>query len=293
MTKNKISIFDYDFDWALKDYNIHPRPTPGALSRQDIVSFCGTLGVDGIEIRHDYWADCTPSSIRKICDDAGLPIVSYLFDADLAVPKSDRRKVIDQVYRLTDRTAELGATRAFFIPGIFKGEWPLEQQRSWLIEGLNECAERARSMGVTLLSENIDYPPVRPFMGRGADCAKICAEVDSTGFRLIYDVCAPLFVEEDSLETLRVMAPYMVHVHLKNSRPLALGESKRRQLENISGKVYTGTLLTEGSVNILPILLELKRLSYDGYFLIEYQGEEDPRIAVRHNLELLSQLLNE
>ena len=293
MIKNKISIFDYDFDWVLKDYNIHPRPTPGILSRQDIVSFCGTLGVDGIEIRHDYWADCTPSTIRKLCDDAGLPIVSYLFDADLAVPKSDRRKAIDQVYRLTDRTAELGATRVFLIPGIFKGEWPLDQQRSWLIEGLNDCAERARSMGVTLLSENIDYLPVRPFMGKGADCAKICAEVDSAGFRLIYDVCAPLFVEEDSLETLRVMAPYMAHVHLKNSRPLALGETKLRQLETISGKMFTGTLLTEGSVNLPPILAELKQLNYDGYFLIEYQGEEDPREAVTRNIELLSQLLNE
>ena len=291
--KNKISIFDYDFDWALKDYNIHPRPTPGVLTRQDVVAFCGTLGVDGIEIRHDYWSDCSPSTIRKICGDAGLPIITYLFDADLAVPKSNRRAVIDQVYRLIDRTAELGATGVFFIPGIFKEQWPLELQRGWLIEGIHECAERARSVGVTLLSENIDYPPVRPFMGRGRDCAKICAEVDSAGFRLIYDVCAPLFVEEDSLETLRVMAPYIAHVHFKNSRPMAPGEKKQRQLETISGKMFTGTLLTEGSVNLLPILAELKQLNYDGYFLIEYQGEEDPRTAVSHNIEALAQLLSE
>ena len=291
--KNKISVFDYDFDWVLEDYNIHPRPTPGILSRQEIVAFCGTLGVDGIEIRHDYWADCTPSTIRKICGDAGLPILSYLFDADLAVPRAARRKEVDQVYRLIDRTAELGATRVFFIPGIFRGERPLEQQRGWLIEGIHECAERARSGGITLLSENIDYPPVRPFMGKGADCAKICAEVDSAGFRLIYDVCAPLFVEEDSLETLRVMAPYIAHVHLKNSRPLAPGENRQRKLETQSGKMYTGTLLTEGSVNLLPILAELKQLNYDGYFLIEYQGEEDPRTAVTHNIEVLTQLLEE
>jgi hypothetical protein len=37
----------------------------------------------------------------------------------------------------------------------------------------------------------------------------------------------------------------------------------------------------------------LKRLNYDGYFLIEYQGEDDPRTAVTHNIEVLSQLLKE
>jgi len=289
----KITMFDYNFDWALKDYNIHPRSTPGFLTREDVVAFCGTLGVDGIEIRHDYWSDCSPAHIRQICTDAGLPIVTYLFDADLALPKAERRSQMDHVFSLIDRTAELGAKRAFFIPALFKNQWSLDEQREWLIEALRECAERARRSGVTLLSENIDYPPVRPFMGRGEDCRSLCAAVNSPGFRLIYDVCAPLFVEEDSLETLRTMAPHVAHVHVKNSRPLASGEQRQRQLETVSGKVYTGTLLDGGSVQLRPILSELHRMGFDGYFLIEYQGEEDPRTAVSYNLKVLRQMLKE
>ncbi|MFN8006409.1 MAG: sugar phosphate isomerase/epimerase family protein [Terriglobia bacterium] len=293
MKKNKISIFDYNFDWALKDYNIHPRPTPGILTREEIVEFCGALGVDAIEIRHDYWHDCSPSYIRTLCSDAGLPIYSYLFDVDLAAPQSERQAALDQVYRLLDRTAELGAPNIFFIPGLLKDQWSLTLQQGWLTEGIFDCAERARSVGVRLLSENIDYPPVRPFMGRGVDCAKICAEVNSPSFRLIYDVCAPLFVEDDSLETLRAMAPYVAHVHLKNSRALLPGEKRLRQLASNSGTIYTGTLLTGGAVDLVPIMAELKRMNYDGYYLVEYQGEEDPRNAVMDNLQQLSQLFDE
>lgn len=289
----KITMFDYNFDWALKDRNIHPRTTPGTLTREEVITFCGTLGIDGVEIRHDYWSDCSPAYIRQICQDAGLPIVTYLFDADLGLPPGERQGQIDQVFSLIDRTAELGAKQAFFIPVLFKNQWSLDQQRDWLVEGLRECAERACASGVTLLSENIDYPPVRPFMGRGADCRSICAAVDSPGFRLIYDVCAPLFVEEDSLETLRTMAPYVVHVHVKNSRPVASGEQLQRQLETISGKAYTGTQLDGGSVQLRPILSELHRMGFDGYFLIEYQGEEDPRMAVNYNVKFLREMMKE
>lgn len=291
--KTKITMFDYNFDWALKGCNIHPRSSPGILSREDVVAFCGTLGLDGIEIRHDYWHDCSTACVRQLCGDAGLPIVTYLFDADLALPSRERRSQIDQVFALIDRTAELGAKRAFFVPALFKDRWSLEEQRAWLIEALRECAERAYRSGVTLLSENIDYPPVRPFMGRGADCHSICAAVDSLGFRLIYDACAPLFVDEDSLETLRIMAPYVAHVHVKNSRPVAPGEARQRQLASVSGKVYTGTLLDGGPVPVREVLAELHRLGLDEYVLIEYQGEEDPRTAATYNLSLLREMMKE
>jgi sugar phosphate isomerase/epimerase len=284
MPKNLITVFDYDFDFFLKDKNVEPRPTPGALTREEILTFLGTLGVDGVELRHDYWSDYSAAELRNLAADSGLPIVCYLFDADLAVPSAQRHAVVDKVYSLLERTAALGARRAFFIPCLVKPQWPTDQQKSWLIDGLRVCAERAHSLGVLLLSENIDWEPVRPLMGRGSDCRKICAEVDSPGYRLIYDMCAPLFVHEDSVETLRTMAPYVVHVHCKNSRPVAAGETVHRFRDSTQGIRYTGTVLDQGSVPVAKVLSELKRIHYTGYFQIEYQGELDPREAIRHNL---------
>ncbi|MBI1879440.1 MAG: TIM barrel protein [Chloroflexi bacterium] len=89
--------------------------------------------------------------------------------------------------------------------------------------------------GKIIFAENIDDPHIRPLLGRGADCRDLCAAVDSPAFRLIYDVGAPLFVEEDPLETLRVMAPYIAHVHVKNNRPLAPGEHTERYRDSVGG----------------------------------------------------------
>ncbi len=284
---NKVTLFDYNADWALNEHYIEPRSIPGYLTREEVIAFYGTLGVDGIEIRDEYWSDCSPKHLQQLTSDAGLPIVTYLFCIDLAKPAGERQTTVDQTRSLLDRTAEMGASFAFVIPAIVKEDVALEQQRAWLIEGLRQCAEHAESVGVTILCENCDYPPIRPLMGRGADCRDICAAVASTRFRLIYDVAAPLFVEDDSLATLREMAPYVAHVHLKNSRPLVPGEHTARYLDSNSGQRYTGTLLDTGTLELEPILTELHRIQYCGYLLIEYQGEEDPRTALHHNVECL------
>jgi sugar phosphate isomerase/epimerase len=283
----RLTALDYSFDWAMKDRNMVPRSKPGYLSREEIVAFCGTLGVNGIELNHPYWEDYSAVSLRQLTSDAGLPVVCYVFSADLALSKSERQASLDLAYSMLDRTAELGASLAMIIPTIVKPNVSLEQQRIWLIDGLRQCSERALSVGVTLLTENIDYPPVRPLMGSGIQCRNICAEVDSPALRLIYDVGAPLFVDEDSLAALREMADYVVHVHLKSARPVTGPEPVERYLDSVSGKRYIGTVLDGGILNIESLLAELDALAYKGYFCIEYQGVDDPRKAMEHNIKFL------
>ena len=72
------------------------------------------------------------------------------------------------------------------------------------------------------------------------------------------------------------MAPWLVHVHLKNGRLLQPDEVSARALDSEGGRRYTGTTLDAGVIDVEAVLAELKHLGYDGYFLIEYQGEEDP-----------------
>ena len=282
-----ITVADEGSDWAMKDRFLVPRSTPGYLTREEVVEAYGELDVEGIELNHIYWDDYAPRALRTLADGAGLEIISYGFFADLAAPTGDRRAAVAEAFALMDRTAELGAPLAYIIAGTAKDGVALDLQRKWMAEGLHECAERARSLGMTLVAENIDDPPSRPLMGRGADCRDICAQVDSPNFRLVYDSGAPVSVGEDSLATLDEMAPFVAHVHVKNNRPLSAGDQAERFMETVDGQRYEGTLLDRGDLDIEAIMARLDGLGYDGYVQIEYQGVGDPRSAFSHNVAYL------
>ena len=286
-----ITLFDYSADWALTENFVDPRSIPGYLTREEVLAFFGASGADGAELSDDYWADCSAAQLKQLASNAGLPIFSYLFNTDLAVPAEQRRVVVDRVRSMLDRTAEMGAQFAFVLPLFTKQGLPLDEQRAWLVEGLQDCAEHAKSIGLTIIFENCDYAPIRPLMGRGRDCVEICKAVGSPHFRLVCDVGAPLFVGDDPLETVREMIPYSAHVHLKNLRPVASNEKVQRFIEADSGQRYTGTLLDAGMVDIEAVVSELRRSGYEGPLMVEYQGEDDPRPALEHNLQYLKGLL--
>ena len=289
----RLTCVDYNSDWALKERFFHPKPVPGYLTREEVIAFFGSLGLAGVELMHAYWDDYSPAKLKALTADAGLPIVSYIIFVDLIAPRTERRPALDAAFALLDRTAELGAPYTMLIAATQPSDAPLSQQRGWLAEGLRACAEHAAKVGVTVLAENIDFPPLRPLMGRGADCRDLCAAVASPTFRLIFDVCATVFVDEDPLDALQVMWPYVAHVHVKNCRQLPIGENAARALAAADGQRYAGADLDRGVIDIPLIVRELRRLKYDGHLLFEYQGEADPRVSMPHNLAYLRRLLSE
>ena len=289
---NPLTLFDYNADWALKSGYLDPKPVEGFMSREDVLALYGSLGIDGVEIREDYWGDCSVQYLRSLTVDQGLPINSYVFTVDLSLPSAPKRAMaVDRVRYLLDRTAELGAPIAMLFPGEMKDGIQREQLCEWMIEGLILCARHAQQNALTLAFENIDYPPWRPIHGTAEQCVEICRAVNSPSLRLICDACAALFVDQDPVTLLRTMSPYLVHVHIKNSREVMPHETAVRTRATTGGRVLTGTVLDGGLVNIPAVLEELKRLEYTGALLVEYQGENDPRIALPYNIEYLRRQL--
>ena len=76
---NRLTVTDYNADWAYKEGFLVPRSHEGYLTPEGFIAFSGSLGLDGIELMHDYWKESPPSYPRKVADDAGLPIFSYIF----------------------------------------------------------------------------------------------------------------------------------------------------------------------------------------------------------------------
>jgi sugar phosphate isomerase/epimerase len=93
-------MVDYSADWVLKDYSIDHPDGVGNITREELMRFFGTLGIDGVELMDDYWADMDVKKVKQLVEDCGLPIVSYLYCVDLAFPdQKERQGAIDRVRR--------------------------------------------------------------------------------------------------------------------------------------------------------------------------------------------------
>ena len=205
--QNKIALIDYDADWALKSRHLHPRTTPGYLEREQVIEFLGTLGVQGVELLHGYWEDYSPARLHRLVADAGLVVTVYLSFVDLALPPGEQAKAVDEVGRMLDRAAAIGAAFVHNVSFVMKENVPLAAQRAWIIAGLKQCAERARSAGVTLVCENLDAWPWRLITGRPADALDLWQQVGSSSFRLMYDCGNSMFADEDAVAALRDYGP--------------------------------------------------------------------------------------
>ena len=288
-----LNVVDYNLDWALLEHNVHERPTAGYLTREEAIAYLGRLQVGGIELMHSYWEDCEPAYLLRLAEDAGTPIRTYIFFCDLAVPPEGRGGAVDEARRMIDRCVALGAELGMIVPGIAKPEYSLSEQIEWMIEGLSKSAEHAGTLGLTLVSENIDYAPTRPLMGQSSQCRTICTRVDSPCYRLIFDPAPTVFAGENTLQALHELMPFIAHVHLKNVLPVNEEEQWHRTQEDHQGRRYRGVNLSEGIIDLPAVLKKLRQQNYHGKFLIEYQGEEDPRDALAKNLVEAQALLKQ
>lgn len=281
-----ITIVDFSSAWIMKDVFQIARSTPGTMSREEVLSFYHDMDVDGVELMHDYWHDCSPGYLQELSGRYSLPITCYVFFVDLAVGESVLDQRIEEGRQLLDRTAAIGTSRAMIVPAVFKSDLSPDEQLASMVQGLGVLAGHAQDLGITLLAENIDYAPVRPLMGRGAQCVDICAAVDSPAFRLIYDAGCSLAVHEDPIETLHQMAPYIAHVHLKNLRVAGTDEHPERCTTANSGELLVATPLNAGLVDMRRVIAGLDEIGYVGPLLLEYQGE-DPLGALPRDVEFL------
>jgi sugar phosphate isomerase/epimerase len=60
---------------------------------------------------------------------------------------------------------------------------------------------------------------------------------------------------------------------------------------SLDGLKYRGTAIGEGDVALASCLTELKSAGFDGWLNIEYEGEEDPRVAIPRSVQTTRRLI--
>jgi sugar phosphate isomerase/epimerase len=277
-----ISVMSWSFASVLRT---------GETDTAAVIRFVRELGVDAVELMDGFiGADQVPA-VRRALDESGCAHVCYDVGADFVTPDREaRRAAAEKVVAALERGAALGARRALVVPGTLKEGVSPAVARGWIVEGLKACLPEARRLGLELTIE--DHSSQAAVYGRSEHLEYICDGVGQLA--VTYDVGNFLLGGEDPVAAAERLGPRIVHAHYKDwHRVPAASEPPPRTVAGIDGQRYMGAVLGEGIVDLAGATAALRRIGYDGYVSVEYEGTGDPRAAVRRGVEVVRGLLRE
>jgi len=227
-------------------------------------------GFKAIEPTSYYFADSEPDDLDRFkehCDKLGLAITGSAVGNDfcLANPKALEAQ-IQLVVDWAGKTARLGGkTLRIFAGKTPKGEKD-EVAVARALEAIKVACKRVESKGVILALENhggiTSTAEQLMTLVKGVDHPLFAVNLDTGNFRT-----------EDPYADLAKFAPYAAVVQLKTEI-------------QVKGK-------PKGQVDYNRILDMLAKVNYQGYFVLEYEAEEDPLVAIPREGEKLAQLIKD
>lgn len=245
------------------------------------IDLAAEWGFDGVEILHRQMTDESNSTLQKIKQRAfvnGLALCGFSTHQGWVSPDAETRRkntehtihCIELAYAMgipTMRvnTGRWGTSGSFDELMANRGIEPIlegyteDQGFQWVIDGLTECLPVAERCGVTLGLEN------HWGLGRTPEgVMRIVKAINSPWLRTTLDTGNFL---EDPYDRLEVMADDAVLVQAKT--------------------YYGGGLWYSLDLDYPRIAALLSKHKFRGYVSLEFEGKEDPRIAIPKSLEML------
>jgi D-psicose/D-tagatose/L-ribulose 3-epimerase len=172
-----------------------------------------------------------------------------------------RQGAVDHLRRVLDCAKAAGAEvlcGPYYQPlGVFSGEPPTEDEKSWGAEVHRAVADHAAGLGVTLAIESLNRFESY-FLNTLADAADYVRRVNHPNFGTMFDTFHANIEEKDPVAALKAHLDVVRHVHIS---------------ENDRGTPGTG------HAAILETIRVLKRAGYGGWLTIEAFGRALPALA--------------
>jgi len=197
---------------------------------------------------------------RAFLQDQNLSIccvdTSCSFDA---VDERIRQESVEAALHHCELAAALGAPLVRVFPNEIPAAATREETRDRIAASLRELAKRGPSGVCVGLETHGDF-------ARGYAAAEIIRLVDQWNVGLIWDVANALAAGDSIEESARAVAPYLVHVHLRDAHA---AEGRRHWLPVLAGR---------GAVSFAETIDALHGLSYEGYISFEWEKYWHPEI---------------
>ena len=230
-----------------------------------IINDIKAAGFDGVEIPV---FDGTPAhfkTVKKELDHLGLACTTVTIVTPETNPISPDEKVrqaaVDRLKWAIDCNHALGAENMvgpFHSPlAVFSGSGPTEDEKKRAADVLREAAEYAAQAKVQLCIEYLNRFECY-FLTTAADAVALVHRVNHPNFKTKYDTFHAHIEEKSQAGPIFQVSPVLGHVHIS---------------ENDRGTPGTG------QVNFEEAFWTLKKVGYDGWFVIEAFGRALPDLA--------------
>jgi len=266
-----LSLAAYSFRKYLTNYRRRSSGAPpsaddgnGSMTLEGFVDLCAEYGLSGTEPTSYFVPDPLPDKylqrLRRRAFLAGLSVSGTAIGNTFthpAGPERDREIAYTKLW--IDRAADLGApTIRIFAGNVQKGTTEA-QARQWTIDAIRECCDYAGRKGIILALENHGG-----IVTTAAQLISIVREIESEWFGVTWD--SGNVRGADPYGELTAIAPYAVTAQIKTK---------------IAGK----------PADLARVVKILNDVNYRGWLALEYEEEEEPKVAVPRYLEELKRLI--
>ena len=281
---------------SVSSYSFHQYISAGKLSQAECIAKAREMGFDAIEftdlIAPDYEGQLAlAKELREEAEAQGLEINAYTIGANLFKGSDEANaKEVERLKGQLHVARELGAPVmrhdvCYGLSKTGKGR-SFDLMLPTIAENARKVTEYGATLGVRTCSEN------HGFVAQDSDrVERLFNAVAHDNYGLLVDVGNFLCVDEDPILAVSRLAPYAIHVHVKDFR-WGSDEDCNRRIMTRGANYIGGCVLGEGVVPVKQCLAILKRAGYDGYVSLEYEGVEDCMAGIPRGLANLKSFLS-
>lgn len=260
----------------------------GELGLAGTIRKAAEMGFDAIEFVEGDWmrAADAAKTVRDTCAEVGITPLALCVGADFLNNGGEA----DRVEGLVRFAKEMGVS--LLRHDVVYQDRGLSFDR--IIEKISpkirRVAEYAEGLGIRTMTEN------HGFVSQDAHRVRALIEaVDHPNFGALIDIGNFLCADEYPPESVRVLLPYVIHVHAKDFyiRSADLPHPGSGWFDSRGGQHLCGAIVGEGDADAAKSLRLIRESGYGGYVTIEFEGREDSLVGISTGLSNLRRFLQE
>ena len=284
----KISVSSYSFSQYIKAGKLTQADCPAKAKEMgfDAIEFIDIDGAPDLELQKK-----NAEAIKAAADKAGIEINAYTIGANLY--KDTKEEMDAEVERLKGQleiAKILGVTvmrhDACWSLGKKGASRSFDLMLPFIAENARKVTEYAETLGIRTCTENHGY------IAQDSDrMERLFNAVAHDNYSLLIDMGNFTGVGEKPWDAISRLAPYAIHVHIKD---LVIREEPFEGGRMTRNGGYTKPICAgEGDVDIKRCLSILKAAGYAGAVSIEYEAAEDCIEGIRRGAENVRRILSE